>query len=160
MRRFTNTLVTLAVAALAAAGAASASPAKLVPFTASYAGQASVKVTGNVAAISATGTGKATTIGAGKVTGAGTGDSSQQPCVPFGGIGSITGAKGTVTYKLTTGASGCGDEGGHVFTVKGYATVLKTTGALLKARGTLKFTGLYNHDDGTFSLKFTGTLKK
>ena len=129
-------------------------------FTAKYAGQASTKVDGNTATIAATGTGLATLIGKGKVTGAGTGDSSQQPCVPFGGLGSMTGVKGTISYKLTPGASGCGDDGGHVFTVSGHATVLKATGALAKAKGILKFTGIYNRDDGTFSVKFTGTLTK
>ena len=160
MRRFRISLVALGVAALTAATAASALPAKNVPFTASYSGQASTKVTDSVADISATGTGKAALIGAGKIKGIGTGDSSQQPCVPFGGTGSMTGAKGIVAFKVTSGASGCGDEGGHVFTVKGYATVTKATGALAKAKGTLKFTGIYNRDDGTFSVKFTGTLKK
>ena len=160
MRKFRISLVAVAAAALAAAAAASALPSTSVPFTAKYSGQASAKVDGNVANISATGKGLATLIGAGKVTGIGTGDSSQQPCVPFGGTGTMTGAHGLVAFKLTSGASGCGDEGGHVFTIKGYVTVTRATGKLLKAKGTLKFTGIYNRDDGTFSVKFTGTLKK
>lgn len=160
MRRFRISLVAVAVVALTAATAASALAPKNVPFTAKYAGQASTKVDGNVANISAAGTGTATLIGAGKLTGVGTGDSSQQPCVPFGGTGSMIGAKGTIAFKVTSGANGCGDEGGHVFSVKGYATVTKATGKLAKAKGTLKFTGVYNRDDGSFSVKFTGTLKK
>src|SRR4051794_209440 len=160
MRRFRISLVAVMVAALTAAAAASALVPKTVPFTAKYAGQASTKVDGNTASISATGTGLGTLIGAGKLTGAGTGDASQQPCVPFGGTGSMIGAKGTIAYKLVTGSNGCGDEGGHVFTVSGHATVLKATGALAKAKGILKFTGIYNRDDGTFSVNFTGTLKK
>ena len=158
--RFRISLVAVAAAALAAATAASALAPKNVPFSAKYAGQASTKVDGNVASISATGTGSGTLIGAGKITGAGTGDSSQQPCVPFGGTGSMTGATGSIAYKLTTGSNGCGDEGGHVFSVKGYATVTKATGKLAKAKGTLKFTGVYNRDDGSFNVKFTGILKK
>ena len=158
MRNFRFSLVAVAVAALASAVVASALPVKSVPFSAKYAGQASTKVDGTTATIAATGTGLATLIGKGSLTGAGTGDSSAQPCVPFGGVGSMKGLKGTITYKLTSGASGCGDEGGHVFTVSGHATVLKATGAL--AKGILKFTGLYNHDDGSFSVKFTGTLTK
>jgi hypothetical protein len=160
MNTFRISLVAVVAAALASATAASALAPKTIPFTAKYAGQASTKVDGNTATIAATGTGLGSLIGAGKITGAGTGDSSQQPCVPFGGIGLMTGAKGTVSYKLTSGASGCGDEGGHVFSVTGHAQVLKATGALAKAQGTLKFTGTYNRDDGTFSVKFTGTLKK
>ncbi len=161
MRRFHTSLVTVAVAALAAATAASALPVKTVPFTAKYSGQASTKVDNNIADISATGTGTGTLIGAGKITGTGTGDSSQQPCVPFGGLGKMTGTAGTtITFKVLSTSQGCGDEGGHVFSLKGYATVLKATGKLAKAKGTLKFTGVYDRDGGTFSVKFTGTLKK
>jgi hypothetical protein len=162
MRKFRISLVAVAVVALTAATAASALAPKNVPFTGSYAGQASAKVVegSSTANISATGTGTGTLIGKGTLTGTGTGDSSQQPCVPFGGTGSIVGAKGSIAFKLSTGASGCGDEGGHVFSVKGYATVTKATGKLAKAKGTLKFTGIYNRDDGTFSVKFTGTLMK
>jgi hypothetical protein len=160
MRTFRVSLVAAAVAALVAAAAPSAQPPK-IPFTASYSGQASTKVDGNLATISATGTGKGTLIGAGKLTGGGTGDSSQQPCVPFGGTGKLTGVAGTtISFKVAQTAQGCGDEGGHVFSLKGYATVLKATGKLAKAKGTLKFTGVYDRDGGTFSVKFTGTLTK
>jgi len=160
MRTFRVSLVAAAVAALVAAAAASALPAK-IPFTGSYSGQASTKVDGSLATISATGTGKGTLIGAGKLTGGGTGDSSQQPCVPFGGTGKLTGVAGTtISFKVAQTAQGCGDEGGHVFSLKGYATVLKATGKLAKAKGTLKFTGVYDRDGGTFSVKFTGTLTK
>lgn len=159
-RHSTITLVAVVVAALTVTSALAAT-SKNIPFTASYSGQASTNVSGNTVAILANGTGKGTLIGAGKITGAGTGDSSQQPCVPFGGTGKMTGTAGTtITFKLVPGASGCGDEGGHTFTVSGHATVLKATGKLLKAKGTLKFTGVFSHDDGSFSVKFTGTLKK
>ena len=36
--------------------------------------------------------------------------------------------------------------------------VLKGTGKLAKAKGTLKFTGTYSHDDGSFTVKFSGSL--
>lgn len=160
MRRFRTSLAAALAVALTAAVAASAQPTKTVIFTGTYAGQASTNVTGTVAAISATGTGKATLIGAGNLKGTGSGDTSQQPCVPFGGTGVITGAKGTIAFKLTSSSSGCGDEGGHVFTIKSYGTVTKATGKLLKAKGTLKFTGIYNRDDGTFSVKVAGSLKQ
>lgn len=160
MRRLRISIVAVAAAALAAATAASALPTKSIPFTAKYAGQASTKVENDVANISATGTGTGTLIGAGKITGAGTGDSSQQPCVPFGGTGSMTGKSGTITFKVITGSQGCGDEGGHLFSLKGTATVLKATGKLAKAKGSLRFTGVYDRDGGTFNVKFTGTLKK
>jgi len=162
VKRFRNSAIAVAVGVLAAATASSALAAapKKIAFTGKYAGQASTQVNGTAVAISANGTGTATLIGAGKITGQGTGDSSQQPCVPFGGTGTITGKSGTITYKLLPNASSCGDEGGHNFTVKGYIAVVKATGKLAKAKGTLKFTGLYSRDDGTFSVKFFGLLKK
>lgn len=162
MKRFRSSAVAVAIGVLAAATASSAlaAPPKKIAFVGHYAGQASTQINGNSVALSATGTGTGTMIGAGKITGQGTGDSSQQPCIPFGGTGTITGKSGTITYKLLSGASSCGDEGGHNFTVKGYIAVLKATGKLAKAKGTLKFTGLYSHDDGSFSVKFTGTLKR
>jgi hypothetical protein len=164
MRRFRVSLVAVMVAALAAAAVASAAPSKTPPkkvaFTAKYSGQVSIQGSGSAVAVSATGTGSATLIGAGKVTGSGTADSTQQPCVPFGGTASMTGAKGSIAFTVTAGANGCGDEGGHVFSITGHATVTKATGALAKAKGALKFTGIYNRDDGTFSIKFTGTLTK
>ena len=48
------------------------------------------------------------------------------------------------------GASGCGDEGGHTFTITAHLTVMSATGKLAKAKGTLKITGAYSHDDGSF----------
>jgi hypothetical protein len=141
--------------------ASSALAAKPVVITGKYAGQASTEVNGDVVTISATGTGTATLLGAGKLTGAGSGDSSQQPCVPFGGTGKISGVAGTtISYKLLSGANGCGDEGGHVFSVKAKLQVVKATGKLAKATGVLTATGVYNRDDGSFSVKLSGTLKK
>jgi hypothetical protein len=161
MRKLGFVLPAFALAALVAATAALAAPVKIVPFNAKYAGQASTKVEGNTATIAATGTGVASTIGVGKITGAGTADSSQQPCAPFGGLGSMTGASGTIQFKvLNTTSQGCGDEGGHTFAVKGTASVLKATGKLAKAKGTLKFTGVYDRDGGTFTIKFSGQLKR
>jgi hypothetical protein len=119
MNRFRYSLIAalaVLVTALAASAALAATP---ILFTGKYAGQASTKVEGDVVTISAAGTGKGTIIGAGKLTGLGTGDSSQQPCVPFGGTGKITGTAGTIAFRLLTGANGCGDEGGHVLASKG-----------------------------------------
>ena len=160
MRNFRIALVAVAAAALAAATAASALVPKPIPFTAKYAGQASTQVDGTTATIAANGTGLASLIGAGKLTGNGTGDSSQQPCVPFGGKGVMTGRLGTVTFTVPNASKGCGDEGGHIFSLKGTATVLKATGKLAKAKGILRFTGVYDRDGGTFNVKFTGFLKK
>ena len=145
------------VAILAPTGAAGT--VKKVVFTATYSGTANVQVSGNVANISANGSGTGTMLGKGAISGTGTGDSSQQPCVPFSGPGSMTGAAGTkLVFTVTQGAQGCGDEAGQVFSVVGRATVTKGTGKLAKAHGTLKFTGTFNRGDGTFSVHFKGTL--
>ena len=159
MRTFRYVVLSAFAAALVATSAVAA-PSKSIPISGKYAGTASTKVDGNTVSIAANGTGSLTLLGAGKIVGAGTGDSSQQPCVPFAGTGTITGAAGAITYKVPTGASGCGDEGGHVFSVKGVLQVVKATGKLAKAKGSLRFTGVYSRDDGTFSVKLTGTLTK
>jgi len=155
----TVVVAAVAVAALAAAGALAGPAVKKVTFSASYAGTAVVKVTDNVADIAVNGAGKGLPIGAGKVTGTGKGDSAQQPCVPFTGTGVLTGAAGTkVTFKIAAGSSGCGDEAGEVFSVNARATVVKATGKLAKAKGSLKITGVYDRNAGRFSVKFKGVL--
>jgi hypothetical protein len=149
----------LVVAALAA-GSATAGSAKIVPFAAKYSGTATVTVTDGIADISATGTGKATLIGAGKVTGVGKGDASVQPCVPFTGPGTMTGTAGKLLFKVIGGSTACGDEEGNVFSISGKVAVVKGTGKLVKTKGTLKFTGIYDRGAGTFTVKFSGKLKK
>lgn len=162
MKKFRISILALAVALIAAttAGATTGTKPVLVHFTGAYSGRASTQINGTVATISANGTGKGTLIGAGSIAGQGTGDTSQQPCIPFGGTGTIKGATGTIAFKLLPGANSCGDEGGHNFAVVGHLTVLKATGKLAKAKGTLKMTGSYSHDDGSFSIKLFGTLTK
>ncbi|MES1247517.1 MAG: hypothetical protein ABUS54_07585 [Actinomycetota bacterium] len=153
----------LALAVLAAAvvaASATAAPKKSITVSGTYTGTASTKVDGSTATIAANGSGSLTLLGASKLVGNGTGDSSQQPCVPFAGTGTITGPGGVITYKVPTGANGCGDEGGHVFAIKGMFQVVKATGKLAKAKGSIRFSGTYNHDDGSFSVKLTGSLTK
>jgi hypothetical protein len=163
-RTITTVATAFAATMLIAAGALASTTrdTATIAFTGKYAGTAVTKITDSVVAISATGTGKGTIIGAGKLTGAGTGDSSQQPCVPFGGTGKLTGvAATTILFKVvSTTSKGCGDEEGQMFSLSGKAVVVKATGKLAKAKGTLKFTGLYNRGAGTFSVKFTGSLVK
>lgn len=168
MRTFRHLVLVLVVAALAATvvstadAAKSATPKKKVPiaFTGKYAGQASTLQNGTTVTISAKGTGTGSVIGAGAMNASGTGDSSQQPCVPFGGTGSLTGAAGTINFSALSGASGCGDEGGHNFTVKAMLKVTSATGKLAGRKGTLKAIGTYSRDDGTFTVKVTGNLTK
>jgi hypothetical protein len=154
-------LVAVAVVASGAVAGTSKSGVKVVPFSASYTGTATTQQTDTTVAIAANGTGTGAAIGAGKITGNGTGDSSVRPCVPFTGTGAMTGTAGTtVNFKVISGSNGCGDEAGEVFALVGHASVVKATGKLAKAKGTLKFTGTYNRTSGAFSVKFTGTLKK
>jgi len=157
-------LSTMAVAAAllvaATASAALGAAPKKIAFAAKYSGNATTKIDGSNATISATGTGTASQIGSGSITGLGTADTSQQPCVPFTGTGKMTGSGGTVTFKVLSGSSGCGDEGGHNFTITSKLAVVTATGKLAKAKGTLRMTGTYSHDDGSFSVKVSGTLTK
>jgi hypothetical protein len=160
--RIGKTVVVAAAAAALVTGAALAGPSastKIVPFTAKYAGTAVVKVTDDVADISTTGAGTGTLIGTSKIVGKGTGDASQQPCVPFTGTGTMSATNGTkLLFKVVPGSTGCGDESGNVFSITGRAAVLKGTGKLAKAKGSLKLTGLYDRGKGTFAVKFAGKL--
>lgn len=155
----TSLAVAGAAAAMALAPSGAATTPKIVAFTGTYSGTAVVQVTDSVAAITANGKGTGTLLGAGSIAGNGKGDSSQQPCVPFSGPGTITGIKGTkLVFTVANGAQGCGDEQGQVFSISGKAIVSKGAGTLLKAHGTLKFTGVYDKGAGTFSVKFKGSL--
>lgn len=165
MQVFRRTGVLALAGALAAvlAGAAlagTASPAvKIVTFKGKYAGTATTKITDNIADIAATGTGLGTLIGKSKVTGKGKGDTGQQPCVPFNGLGSLANATGTkLNFQVLPSSQGCGDEGGHVFSLNGRAKILSGTKAYKGAKGTLKLTGVYDRDQGTFSITFTGKI--
>ncbi len=158
------TVGTLAVAILlagVAAATSSAVTATALPFTAKFAGIAVVRVDGDVANITANGSGKGTLLGTSKMSGKGTGDSSAQPCVPFIGTGTIVGAANTkLLFKVVTGSNGCGDEAGQVFSINARATVIRGFGKLANVRGKLKITGVYDRGKGTFAVKFAGTLTK
>ena len=160
MKRFATAFALAAVgAALALVPAGSAATGKKIAFTATYSGTAVVQVTDQTADISANGTGKGTLLGSGTITGKGTGDASQQPCAPFTGPGTMVGPSGTkLSFVVVTGSQGCGDEQGQVFSLSGKANVTSGAGKLKKAKGLLKFTGVYDRGQGTFSVKFTGTL--
>jgi hypothetical protein len=148
----------LAAAAALVGGALAGTASRTVAFTASYAGTASVKVTGSTAVIAAQGAGRGTLVGASRIVGKGTGDTSAQPCALWKGTGTITGTGGKIYYAVVTGAKACPNSDQTAATVAGKATVKGGTGKYLKARGTLKFTGNYNKTKGTFRVKFTGSL--
>jgi hypothetical protein len=153
----------IAVAAAGAAVVASASfagttaPTKVVAFTGNYSGNAVAQVQDTIANLTANGTGTATLLGAGKITGVGTA-TAKEPCSPFLGTGTITGKGGTLLFKVVNGSQGCGDEDGKVFSVTGTIAVTKGTGKFAKAKGTLRMTGMFDRGAGKFSIKFTGKL--
>lgn len=151
---------TAALVVGAAWAGTAAGEAKIVLFTAKYAGKATVIVTDNVAEISANGAGKGTLIGKSKITGKGFAYASEsEPCVPFSGPGSMFSSTGTkLDFKVLSGSTGCGDESGQVFSISGRAQVAGGTKAFRKAKGALKFTGVYDRGQGTFSVKFTGKI--
>jgi hypothetical protein len=151
-------ILALAVLAVAIAAAGADAVTKPIAFTAKYSGMATTQAADNVVTINANGTGKALLLGAGKITGAGTADSSQRPCVPFTGTGKVSGPGGILIFKVKPGSSGCGDEAGQVFSISGKATVLKATGKLAKRKGTLKLSGIYDRGSGAFTIKLTGSL--
>jgi hypothetical protein len=158
----TGALAAVSAAALVAGGASAGGAAqsgKPAPFSASYSGTAVTKVTGSDVAISANGAGTGSIVGASKVSGKGTGDSSNPPCVPFTGPGTITVAGGAkLNFAVQPGSTGCAaDDQKHV-TVSGKAIVNGGSGKFAKARGAFKLSGQYDRGKGVFSVKFTGTL--
>ena len=155
-------IATAALAAGVAAAPTSAGSATAVPFKASYAGTAVVKVDGNVADIIATGTGKGTLIGAGKITGAGKGDSSVQPCVPFTGTGALSAwARPSSRSRSSRAPAAAATRAARSSASAGKANVVtRLPGSSRRPSGTLKFTGVYDRGAGTFTVKFTGTLTK
>ena len=165
MNRIRMVVAVLAAVAMTAAiaGVASArtsASTKTVAFTAKYSGKAVVNAADTIATITASGVGKGSPIGPGKVSGKGKANTAVRPCVPFTGLGTMTGTGGKLTFKVVSGTRGCGDEAGEVFSLSGRATVISATGKLAKAKGSLKLTGLYDRGHGTFTVKFTGTLTR
>jgi hypothetical protein len=155
-------LVALAALTVALVGgsalADAATNVKVTAFTARYTGLAVVKVTDDIADISANGAGTGVVIGASKVTGIGKGNAAVQPCVPFTGTGTMSSPKAKLLFKVIPGSQGCGDEEGNFFSIVGRAVITKGTGKFLKARGNLKLTGTYDRSTGKFTVKFTGRI--
>lgn len=157
--KFRITSAVTAALAVAAVAAASALAGSTVAFVGTYSGKATTKVTGQTVAISAHGTGKGTLVGASKLSGQGKGDASNPPCVPFSGPGTISGARGKLTFSVQPTSRGCAaqDDQKQV-SVSGKLKVAGGSGKFAKAHGTLKFTGQYNRGTGAFTVKLTGAL--
>jgi hypothetical protein len=160
VKKLTSATLPAVIAAAVAWVAFAAAAGTPIKFLGTYSGTAVTKATDDVVDISATGTGKGTLIGAGKLTGVGKGDSSQRPCVPFNGTGSLSGAGGTLAFKVLPSSTGCGDDAGQLFSITAKAQVLKGTKKLAKVKGVLRITGTYDRSSGAFSVKFSGLLTK
>ena len=80
--------MTAAIAGVASAGTSAST--KAVPFTAKYSGKAVVNSADTIATITASGVGKGSPIGPGKVSGKGKANTAVRPCVPFTGLGTMT----------------------------------------------------------------------
>ena len=159
MFRIISAVVTVVGAAVLASAsfAGTATGTKAVPFLGTYSGTATAQLSDDYADLSAKGKGTAKALGgASTITGVGSA-SGKDACIPWGGTGKLAGKLGALTFKVVS-ATGCGDEDGKVFSLTGKAQVTKGTLKLAKAKGTLRFTGIYDRGAGTFSVKFTGTL--
>jgi hypothetical protein len=157
-------LTAMAAIAVVAVGAGAAlagttNSAKLVAFTATYAGTANVTVADGASTIQASGAGKGTLIGVSKVTGTGGGSAdSSATCQVWKGTGILSGLKGKIYFTIAS-AQACGDQSGDAFSLVGRATVTKGTGIFKRSKGSkLKVTGLYTKSAKSFQVKFNGKL--
>ncbi|HUZ16651.1 MAG TPA: hypothetical protein VMU72_10825 [Gaiellaceae bacterium] len=160
MKRFVapvGLMVAIAVAAVCTGTAVGSS----TNFTATYKGHVTEVVTGNAVKATPKGNGKATLIGKGTLTGAVAGNTSNPPCSPLSGPGTLSGPKGKLKFKLLTGSRACaaGQDDPNNISFSGSAKVTGGTGKARKAHGTLRYSGHYNRGTGAFNVKLTGTLK-
>jgi len=157
-------LPAVAIALLVAVGtalAAAPKKPKTVPFKGSYAGTVTEKVDGQNITSLATATGVGTAVGKGKLLGTVAATTANPPCSPLSGTGTLTGPKGNLKVTLIPAlAKGCAasqDDQNNI-TVSGMAKVVGGTLQFKKAKGTIHFSGPYDRQAGTFSVKFTGKL--
>jgi hypothetical protein len=141
-----------------------ASSRKVVSFKAHYSGTASVLIDNSAVQVqSIKGTGSASLVGAGSVSGTADGTGANGSCVPFTGPGKLKGTKGTLKFTVNAAKSqGCssGQSGPVTVTINGIAKVTSGTGAAKGAKGNLKFKGTLKLNDttGSQSGAFSGTV--
>ncbi len=163
MKRFVGpvcVMVAIAVAAVCAGAAVGNS----TNFKASYSGKVTEVVNGSAVTATPHGTGTGTLIGKSTLTGTVSGTTSNPPCTPLGGPGILAGHKAKLKLTLLTGSRACaaGEDDQNNISFSGSAKVTGGTGALKKARGTLRYSGHYDRSPGgtgAFTVKLTGTLK-
>ena len=161
MRNVRGVLILTAALALAAPAVSSALAAKSVAFKGSYVGTVTEKVDGQKVQALANGAGTGTVVGKSKLGGIVTAYTSNPPCSPLSGPGTITGAKAKLKLTLVpTLSRGCAasEEDQQNISVSGTAKVTGGTGLFRKAKGSLRFTGRYDRKSGNFNVKLTGKL--
>jgi hypothetical protein len=166
-----TTALALVLSALIA-GTAFAAQAKKVTFSATYAGTAVTKVSGNTIAYTASGKGLQSATGVGmpagakasKLVGLGKADktnASDSGCAPFNGPATITSTAGKLKVTVIPTSRGCAasqDDQDNV-NLSGSVKVSGGTGKFKTAHGLLKFSGHFNNSTGAFTVKlFKGTL--
>jgi hypothetical protein len=147
----------LAVAAVVAGTAVGSSSA----LVARYSGTVTEKVNGQQVTATPRGTGTGTVIGKSVLTGVVKATTSNPPCSPLNGPGTLAGAKGRLQLTLLPTSRGCAasEADQNNISFSGSAKVIGGTGKFRRAKGTLRFTGHYDRAGGTFNVKLTGTVK-
>jgi hypothetical protein len=150
------------------ASASAAAKTKVVTFKAKYSGTSSLLIeNSSVKILSVDGTGSASVVGAGSISGTGNGTGANGLCVPFKGKGKITGSTGTISFSVNvTKSQGCssGQSGPVTVAVTGTIKVTGGSGKAKGASGTLTFKGKLKLNDtsgsqsGTFSGSLSGNL--
>ena len=163
MKRFlglVSLMSALAVAVLCV-GTAAGSSLSSHTLTANYSGKVTEVVNGSAVTATPHGKGRSTLIGRGSLTGSVTANTSNPPCTPLGGTGTLIGLRGKLKLRFLTGSRACaaGQDDQNNIAYSGTARVIGATGAVKGARGTLRFSGHYDRGTGAFTVKLTGTLR-
>jgi hypothetical protein len=160
MKKFMWAVGVVAVLTTFAAASALALQTSKISFSASYAGTAVTKVTGDKIDYQASGKGSGTLVKASKIQGVGVGDKSNPPCAPFNGPGSITSSAGKLKLSVLPSSRACAaDESDqNNISLSGTAKVLGGTLKFKKARGSLHFSGHFTRSTGKFTVKLRGPL--
>jgi hypothetical protein len=118
------------------------------------------KVDGQAVTALVIGAGTGTVVGKSKLGGTVNATTENPPCSPLKGLGAIVGPLGRLKITVVSTSRGCAasEEDQNDISVSGTAKVTGGTLKFRKARGTLRFTGRYDRQAGTFSVKLTGTL--
>lgn len=151
-------LLALAASALVV-GSALASATSSV--SGKYSGKVTEKVSGQNVSAAVKGSGSATLLGKGGISGTVAGTTANPPCTPLSGPGVISGTGGTmkITVASTSRACAAGEDDQDNISFNGKAAVKGGTGKFKKAKGTLTFSGHYNRASGAFTVKLSGSVK-